>query len=92
MITVVYTPNIEKLDDFLCVVSFYCSLFFWVSGREIHMKTLNGLVETVCYTAPRDPEALTVDVSRQLLYWVSYSNEMVIVSQVEYSRSGCGTR
>ena len=47
------------------------------------MKTLNGLVEGVCFTASQDPLALTVDVSRQLLYWVSYSNEMVIVSQVE---------
>ena len=56
------------------------------------MNTLNGLEERVCYTAPRDPEALTVDVSRQLLYWVSYNNEMVIVSQVDYSRRGCGTR
>ena len=65
---------------------------FWVSGSEIHMKTLNGLEERVCYTAPRDPEALTVDASRQLLYWVSYNNEMVIVSQVDYSRRGCGTR
>ena len=74
------------------MVSFYCSLMFWVSGNEIHMKMLNGLEERVCYTAPRNPEALTVDVSRQLLYWVSYNNEMVIVSQVDYSRRGCGTR
>ena len=74
------------------MVSFSYSLMFWVSGREIHMKTLNGLAEGVCFTASRDPLALTVDVSRQLLYWVSYNNEVVIVSQVEYSRSGCGTR
>ena len=56
------------------------------------MQTLNGLVERVCFTASQDPLALTVDVSRQLLFWVSYSNERVTVSQVEYSRSGCGTR
>ena len=86
------TLTVEKLNDNICAVSLSCSLMFWVSGREIHMQTLNGLVERVCFTGSRDPLALTVDVSRQLLFWVSYSNEMVTVSQVEYSRSGCGTR
>ena len=57
------------------------------------MKTLNGLVEQACLTAPRAPTALTVDVSRQLLYWASLNTEMVVtVSQVEYSWSGCGNR
>ena len=87
-----YTVTVEKHQHNLCVVSFSCSLMFWVSGNEIHMQTLNGLVGRVCFTATRDPLALTVDVSRQLLYWVSCSNEMVTVSQVEYSRRGCGTR
>jgi len=57
------------------------------------MKSLNGLVEQACLTVPRAPTALTVDVSRQLLYWASLSTEMVVtVSQVEYSRRGCGNR
>jgi len=71
----------------------YCRLIFWASGNTIFMKTLNGLVEQACLTAPRAPTALTMDVSRQLLYWASLNTEMVItVSQVEYSWSGCGNR
>ena len=71
----------------------HCRLMFWASGNTIYMKTLNGLVEQACFTTSRAPTALTVDVSRQLLYWANLNNEGVVtVSQVEYSRSGCDSR
>lgn len=66
-------------------------LVFWISGNDIMMKTLNGLESEAC-TSASSPIALAVDVSQQVLYWltVDTADSVAYISQLEYAKRQCG--
>ena len=65
---------------------------FWISGNDIMMKNLNGLESKTCTSPTSSPIALAVDVSQQLLYWltVNAADSVASISQLEYAEWQCG--
>ena len=80
----------------MCILS--CTVLFrrafWISGKYIKTKYLNGLQLMICYSLDSEPLALTVDAENQHLYWMMFDSEdnTVSLSQLSYTRAQCGTR
>ena len=68
-------------------------LVFWTSKTGIKARTINGLFELEC-ASMEVPRALTVDASRQRLYYLMVnSTRIVTLGQIEYTvQDGCCCR
>jgi hypothetical protein len=64
---------------------------FWITGKDILMRKLNGLVMDRCVSGESEPLALTLDVERQYLYWMTFKNEdnTVWLNQLAYTTEQC---
>ena len=73
---------------------FPCRMIFWITGSDIMMKNLNGLVLQTCISLTTEPLALTLDVEQKYLYLMTFSNEdnTAWLGQLNYSSEQCGER
>ena len=69
-------------------------IIFWITGKDILRRYLNGLELQTCVTLASEPLALTLDVEKKYLYWLTFDNNdnTAVLSQMEYTRNQCGTR
>lgn len=58
------------------------------------MKNLNGLVLQTCISLTTEPLAITLDVEKQIIYWMTFTNEdnTAWLQQLDYTTEQCGTR
>ena len=83
--------NWFKLQMF-CIILY--RRLFWITGKDIVAMKLNGLAIRTCITVESEPLAVTLDVERQYLYWMTFNNEnnTVELNQLAYTIEECGKR
>jgi hypothetical protein len=66
---------------------------FWITGKVIMARKLSGFSKELCISVESEPLALTLDVERMYLYWMTFNNEdnTVWLNQLDYTTEGCGT-
>ena len=69
-------------------------MIFWITGKVIMTRKLNGFSKGPCISVESEPLALTLDVEGKYLYWMSFRSEdnTVWLNQLNYTIEGCGTR
>ena len=67
---------------------------FWITGKVIMARKLSGFSKELCISVESEPLALTLDVERKYLYWMTFNNEdnTVWLNQLDYTTEGCGTK
>jgi hypothetical protein len=66
---------------------------FWITGKVIMARKLSGFSKELCISVESEPLALTLDVEKKYLYWMTFNNEdnTVWLNQLDYTTEGCGT-
>ena len=67
---------------------------FWITGKDIVMKYVNGLEQVTCVSAASEPLALALDVENKYLYYMTFDTEVntAMLTQLSYTIEQCGMR